>query len=76
MNTLMIIAPTVLVTASALLYGYWLAQKHHRFSDCDFCKELSFDDAESDTPIFDAIDMEYGYTERLTKPLSEVTNEN
>ena len=70
MNTLMIIAPTVLVTASALLYGYWLAQKHHRFTDCDLCSQRSFYDEENDSPIFDALDMEYKYSERLTKPLS------
>lgn len=68
MNELIIIAPTVLVTASAVLYGYWLARKHHARSDCDLCSQRSFDDENS--PIFDALDMEYGYSERLTKPLA------
>lgn len=66
MNTLMIIAPTVLVTASAVLYGYWLAKKHHAGSGCDLCSQRHY---VSDSPIFDSMDMEYGYTERLTKPL-------
>lgn len=70
MNELIIIAPTVLVTASAVVYGYWLARKHHRFSECDLCSQRSYCDAESDSPIFDAMDMEYGYTDRLTKPLA------
>jgi len=70
MNELIIIAPTVLVTASAVLYGYWLARKHHAGSDCDLCSQRNSYDAESDSPIFDAMDMEYKYSERLTKPLS------
>ena len=75
MNELIIIAPTVLVTASAVLYGYWLAQKHHRnLSDCDLCSQRISYDAESDSPIFDAMDMEYKYSERLTKPLSNESN--
>lgn len=70
MNEIIIIAPTVVITASAVLYGYWLAAKHHAGSDCDLCSQRNFYDAESDSPIFDAMDMEYKYTERLTKPLS------
>jgi hypothetical protein len=68
MNELIIIAPTVVITASAVLYGYWLARKFHNVSDCDLCTQRSFDDEKS--PIFDAMDMEYKYSERLTKPLS------
>lgn len=72
MNTLMIIAPTVLVTASALLYGYWLARKHHAGSDCDLCSQrFSYDE---DSPIFDSMDMEYGYTDKLTKPINNENN--
>jgi hypothetical protein len=74
MNELIIIAPTVLVTASAVLYGYWLARKHHARSNCDLCSQRSYYDAESDSPIFDAMDMEYGYSERLTKPLNNENN--
>lgn len=70
MNELIIIAPTVLVTASAVLYGYWLARRLHNVSQCDLCSQGSSYDEESDSPIFDAMDMEYGYTERLTKPLA------
>lgn len=74
MNTLMIIAPTVLVTASAVLYGYWLARRLHNVSDCDLCSQRSYYDAESDSPIFDAMDMEYKYTDKLTKPLAHENN--
>jgi hypothetical protein len=74
MNELIIIAPTVVITASAVLYGYWLARKHHASSDCDLCSQRSSYDAESDSPIFDAMDMEYGYSERLTKPLKNENN--
>lgn len=70
MNELIIIAPTVLVTASAVLYGYWLARKHHARSDCDLCNQRSYYDAESDSPIFDELDKEFGYSDRLTKPLA------
>jgi hypothetical protein len=72
MNELIIIAPTVLVTASAVLYGYWLARKHHAGSDCDLCSQRNFYD--EDSPIFDAMDMEYKYTDRLTKPLNNESN--
>jgi len=74
MNTLIIIAPTVVITASAVLYGYWLARKHHARFDCDLCSQRSSYDEENDSPIFDAMDMEYGYSERLTKPLSNESN--
>ena len=74
MNELIIIAPTVLVTASAVLYGYWLAKKHHAGSDCDLCSQRIHYVAESDSPIFDAMDMEYGYTDKLTKPLAHENN--
>ena len=60
MNELIVIAPTVLVTATAVLYGYWLANKHRQDTECHFCRELSFDDAESDTPIADQMDRDYG----------------
>ena len=69
MNELIIIAPTVLVTASAVLYGYWLAKKHHAGSDCDLCSQRDYV-SESDSPIFDAMDMEYGYSDKLSKPLA------
>ena len=72
MNELIIIAPTVLVTASAVLYGYWLAKKHHAGSDCDLCSQRHY---VSDSPIFDSMDMEYRYSDKLTKPLPEVSNE-
>jgi hypothetical protein len=61
MNALIVILPTVLVTASAVLYGYWLANKHNKLNDCDFCKELSFKDSGSDTPIADQMDRDYGF---------------
>ena len=61
MNELIIIAPTVLVTASTVLYGYWLANKHRELANCDFCKELSFADSESDTPIADQMDRDYDF---------------
>jgi hypothetical protein len=73
-NTLMIVAPTVVITASAVLYGYWLARRLHNVSDCDLCSQRSYDDAESDSPIFDAMDMEYKYTDKLTKPLNNESN--
>jgi hypothetical protein len=74
MNELIIIAPTVLVTASAVLYGYWLARKHHNLSECDLCSQRISYDAENDSPIFDAMDLEYKYSERLTKPLNNENN--
>ena len=72
MNELLIIAPTVVITASAVLYGYWLARRLHNVSDCDLCSQRHY--PESDSPIFDAMDMEYRYSDRLTKPLNNESN--
>jgi hypothetical protein len=74
MNELIIIAPTVVITASAVLYGYWLARRLHNVSECDLCSQRNSYDADSDSPIFDAMDMEYEYSERLTKPLNNENN--
>ena len=74
MNELIIIAPTVLVTASAVLYGYWLAKKHHASSDCDLCSQRIHYVAESDSPIFDAMDIKYRYSDKLKKPLNNESN--
>ena len=73
MNELIIIAPTVVITASAILYGYWLARRFHNVSDCDLCSQRDYV-SESDSPIFDAMDMEYKYTDKLTKPLAHENN--
>ena len=69
MNELIIIAPTVLVTASAVLYGYWLARRFHNVSECDLCSQRNSYDADSDSPIFDELDKEFGYSLKMTYPL-------
>lgn len=61
MNTFIVIALTVIVTAGSFGYGYWLANKHRELSDRDFFRQLRFEDLLSDTPIADKMDRDYGY---------------
>jgi hypothetical protein len=61
MNSFIVIALTVLVTAGSFGYGYWLANKHRELSDRDFFRQLDHETSLSDTPIADKLDREYGY---------------
>jgi hypothetical protein len=61
MYTFIVIALTVLITASSFGYGYWLANKHRELSDKDFFRNLTYDDFLSDTPIAHKLDREYGF---------------
>lgn len=61
MYTFVVIALTVLITATSFGYGYWLANKHREISDQQWFKDLTFDDFLSDTPIAHKLDREYGF---------------
>lgn len=61
MYTFIVIALTVLITASSFGYGYWLANKHREMSDERWFDEFTFDDYISDTPIAHKLDREYGF---------------
>jgi hypothetical protein len=61
MDSFIVIALTVLVTATSFKYGYWLANKHRELSDRDFFRHLTFADLQSDTPIANKLDRKYGF---------------
>lgn len=65
MNTFIVIALTVLVTAGSFGYGYWLANKHNELSDQDFFRTFTFEDLESGTPIAHKLDRKYGFENNL-----------
>lgn len=61
MDIFVVIALTVLVTATSFKYGYWLANKHRELSDRDFFRNFTFEDLESGTPIAHKLDRKYGF---------------